>query len=86
MDAPDQSEDERLEKLLMAQKRPARPQNLRSARELVEGYVAEALKKDMSPPEARVEATRVCAWLEFFAKEAGRIEGMGVQSHEDEEE
>jgi hypothetical protein len=85
MGAPDQPEDKGLEKLLMAQKRPVRPQNLRDSRELVEGYVAEALEKDMSPPEARVEATRVCAWLEFFAKEAGRIEGMKTRSYEDEE-
>ncbi|MER6605869.1 hypothetical protein ABT282_08110 [Streptomyces sp. NPDC000927] len=74
MAASDQPGDDALDNLLMQQKRPMRPSDLKSARELVEGYVAKALERDMSPPEARVEATRVCAWLEAYAREAGRLE------------
>ncbi|MBD3004812.1 hypothetical protein [Streptomyces sp. 5-10] len=80
MAAPDQPEDDSgLEQALAAQRRPEKPRTLEEAREMVENYVAKALERDMSPPEASIEAMRVCAWLECFAKEDGyaKVTGEG---------
>jgi hypothetical protein len=74
MGAPDQPGDDNLDRLLAKQDRPEKPSSLEEARETVECYVTKTLERDMSPPEARVEATRVGAWLERFAREAGRAD------------
>lgn len=59
-------DDRELERKLMAQKRPERPGSLREARRQAELLVASGLSRDLSSPEATVEATRVIAWLEGY--------------------
>lgn len=63
------SDDETLEERLRQQDRPARPDTLEDARHLAERLVAAGLAQTMTPPEARVEATRVVAWLESRVRE-----------------
>mgnify|MGYP001072024395 CR=1 FL=1 len=67
--------DEELEKILMRQYRPSIPHELAEAREKFEEFLVPALLKDMSPPEARVQATILRTQFENVAAARGEREG-----------
>lgn len=71
------SDDTSLEKALAAQKRRSRPHTLQEARTMVEELMVPTLAAEgLTLPEARVEATRVLAWLERAAHEHGFEQGV----------
>lgn len=74
MAAPDQPEDDDLDRLLMNQRRPSIPRELRDARDQFEALLVPALMQDMSPPEARVQATILRTQFENVAAARGARE------------
>ncbi|MBQ6358616.1 MAG: hypothetical protein IJI97_06695 [Clostridia bacterium] len=75
------SEDDReLDRRLMDQPRPERPETLREARRQVELLVALGLSQTLSGPESAVAATQVTSWFEGFVRRAPGTWGGGAYS------